>query len=309
MRRTIIAVFDDASTAHHVVSELVSAGIPRNDISLAVHDPDERGAKTLRGEHVDAGEGAAFGGVIGGLTGLLVGMGALAVPGVGPILAAGPLVSALAGAGIGMGAGAVTGGLVGALIDLGVPEEEAGAYAEAVRQGSTLISATVHDHELDRATQIIRQHNPINMEQRVTQWRAKGWETFDPNIDPYTAEELSDETEEARQPAAATASAGTSTGADYTPRAYSTGFDTYYDRFHQHYDENVADSGMSFEQCMPAYRQGYYMGVDPAYRSRDWSQVEPEAQQAWERSYPQSPWENFKDMVRHAWEQVKDAVD
>jgi hypothetical protein len=130
---------------------------------------------------------------------------------------------------------------------------------------------------------------------------------FDPNIDPYTAEDLSAEKEQYRQPAAA--AAGASTGADYTPRAYSTGFDTYYDRFHQHYQDNFASTGITFEQCMPAYRQGYYMGVDPAFRSRDWSEVEPEARQAWERSYPQSPWENFKDMVRHAWEQVKDAVD
>ncbi len=312
MRRTIIAVYDDASTAHRVVEELVRSGIPRADIGLAMHDPGERGAKHLRGEagdgDVSAGEGAAFGAVVGGLTGLLVGMGALLIPGIGPVLAAGPLVSALAGAGIGMGAGAITGGIVAGLVDLGVPQEEAGMYVEAVRRGSTLVTATVHDHEMDRASEIVRRHNPVNMDQRVTQWRAKGWETFDPNIDPYTAEDLTSEREQYRQHAAS-AAAGAGTSGAYAPPAYSTGFDMYYDRFHQHYQDNMASSGLSYEQCMPAYRQGYYMAVDPAYRSRDWSEVEPEARQAWERSYPHSPWDSFKGMVRHAWEEVKDAVD
>jgi len=305
MRKTIIAVFDDAATAHRVVSELVSAGIDRSNIGLALHDPDQTGAKSIHAQtssdHVDAGEGAAFGAVIGGLTGLLVGMGSLLIPGIGPAIAAGPLISALAGATVGVGAGAVTGGLVGALIDLGVPEEEASAYAEAVRRGSALVSVTVHEGEMERATQIVRMHNPVNMEQRTTQWRMKGWERFNENVDPYTAEEISDE----RQMYTGDSSAA---GADYSPRAYSTGFDSYYDQFHQHYQQNMGLSNYSFEQCMPAYRQGYYMGIDPAYRDRDWNEIEPDARQAWERSYPHTPWESFKHTVRYAWEQVKDAV-
>lgn len=309
MRKTIIAVFDDASTAHHLVNELVNAGIPRSDIGLAIHDPDSLGQKALQGDRspagegdVGAGEGAAFGALVGGLTGLLISAGALMIPGVGPIIAAGPLASALLGTGIGAGAGALTGGLVAGLVDLGVPHEEAGMYAEAVRRGSTLVTVTVHEHEADRVLQMVRQHNPINMDERVTQWRAHGWADFDENVDPYTAEDLSKE----RQSYRSTSGAGASI--DYTPRTYSTGFDMYYDRFHDHYNQTMAGSNYTYEQCMPAYRQGYYMGMDPAYRTRTWDQVEPDARAAWQRSYPDTPWEDFKAMVRHAWEQVKDAV-
>src|SRR5688572_4617470 len=101
MRRTIIAVYDDASTGHQVVNELVSEGIERSNIGFAMRDHAEQLT-----DDVSAAEGAAFGGVMGGLTGLLVGLGSLMIPGIGPVIAAGPLTAALAGTAVGFGAGA-----------------------------------------------------------------------------------------------------------------------------------------------------------------------------------------------------------
>jgi len=309
MRRTIIAVYDDASTGQHVVNELVNAGIDRSNIGFAMQDREGKGARYLKGDDdVSASEGAGFGAIVGGLTGLLVGLGSLMIPGVGPILAAGPLISALAGTAIGIGAGAVTGGIVGGLVDLGVPQEEAGAYAEAVRRGSTLVTATVHQDHLDTATRIMQNHNPVDIDTRVTQWRAKGWENFDPSIDPYTAEDIAtgqDTGTRANPPTPTDMPASMQAG---SPRAYSSGYDQWHDDFHSHYEQHYGSAGRDYLQVMPAYRQGYYMGTDPQYRGATWDQIEPQARSYYEKGSYDTPWDDIKDAVRYAWEKVKDAV-
>jgi len=303
MRRTIIAVYDDQTSANHVVNHLVEAGIDRSNIGFAMNDPDSRGAKTLRGEEdVDAGEGASFGAMVGGLTGLLVGLGSLLIPGVGPVIAAGPLIAGLGGAIIGAGTGALTGGIVAALVDLGVPEEEASYYAEAVRRGSTLVTATVHEDMLSQATEIMRRHNPIDLDTRVTQWRAKGWESFDPKVDPYTAEEL------ATERTSYSSSNTTGSMSDSATRHYSSGYDQWHDNFYGHWNSMYSTSGRPYLYYMPAYRQGYALASDPRYKGRSWDEIETDARSYWEQSNRDTLWDDIKDAVRHAWEQVKDAV-
>src|SRR6185503_10222365 len=145
--KTIVALYDDFATAQRATQELVAKGIDRGNISLVANDvageysqsvnDSDAAPVTLTADATAVGAGT--GAVIGGIGGLLVGLGALAIPGIGPIIAAGPLVSALVGAGV----GAVTGGLVGALTSLGVPEAEAGYYAEGVRRGGALVTAQI----------------------------------------------------------------------------------------------------------------------------------------------------------------------
>jgi hypothetical protein len=104
------------------------------------------------------------------LGGLLVGLGALAIPGIGPVVAAGPLaaaLSALAGAGAGAVAGGVTGGLLGALMDLGVPRETAEYYAEGVRRGGNLVTINTADHMTNRAVEILNRHHPIDINEQA----------------------------------------------------------------------------------------------------------------------------------------------
>jgi len=107
---------------------------------------------------------ALTGGVVGGAAGLAASLMALSIPGIGPIVAAGPLVAMLSGA----GAGAMAGGLIGALTDAGVPEENANYYAETVRRGGALVTVKVDESRADRAAEIMRVNGAIDLDERVS---------------------------------------------------------------------------------------------------------------------------------------------
>jgi stress response protein YsnF len=194
MAKTIVGLFENFTDAQSVVRELVDQGFPREDISIAANNAaGEYSEYTATGQGaVDtdqmsgAAAGAGTGAVVGGLGGLLVGLGALAIPGIGPVVAAGPLLTTLAGAGI----GAAAGGLIGALVDVGVPEEEAGYYAEGVRRGGTLVTVRADDHGVDRAVAVMERHNAVDVDQRAAYWRQGGWTGYTPEARPYTAEEI-----------------------------------------------------------------------------------------------------------------------
>jgi hypothetical protein len=186
MTRTVVALYDDMQTAQRTVEELVNSGFRRDDISLVVTDR-EGGYRTAASTGVEeaaggAAAGAGVGGILGGIAGLLVGLGALAIPGLGPLIAAGPLATALAGAGI----GAAAGGLVGALVDAGIPEDQAGYYAEGIRRGGILVTARVDDAMHDQAAGIMNRYQPVNINDRAAEWRNVGWTGYDPGAGPYT---------------------------------------------------------------------------------------------------------------------------
>ncbi|HET8671302.1 MAG TPA: hypothetical protein VFM05_11940, partial [Candidatus Saccharimonadales bacterium] len=107
----------------------------------------------------DEEEGAITGGVIGGLAGILVGLGVMAIPGIGPIIALGPLATILLGA----GTGTLAGSLVGAIVEWDVPEEEAEYYAERVQQGNTLVFVKTSDDQVDQVTSILNRHHPVDV--------------------------------------------------------------------------------------------------------------------------------------------------
>jgi uncharacterized membrane protein len=188
MKTTVSALYDNATDAHATVRDLVDDGVRRDNISLVASD--------AAGEYVDYhGEdlpaddtigGAAAGAMLGGIGGLLVGLAALAIPGIGPIVAAGPIAAALTGAGI----GALTGGLLGALIDLGVDEDSAEYYAEGVRRGGTLVTAHVDEGIAERVADIMERHDPVDLERRVSYWREQGWTGYDPDADPYNVRDV-----------------------------------------------------------------------------------------------------------------------
>jgi hypothetical protein len=195
MTSTILATFDRVDDAHRAIQDLTDSGFKRGDIGLALHDKDNVHDKIATDDDVSGGEGASFGATMGGVLGAVVGLGAIAIPGIGPIIAAGPLAAALgalAGAAVGATAGAVTGGVTASLLDMGVSEEDAHYYAESVRRGAALVSVTVHEVDRERAAHILERHNPIDIDSRVAQWKARGWEGFDPMADPYVAEPLAD---------------------------------------------------------------------------------------------------------------------
>lgn len=185
MAKTIVGMFDSLADAHSAVRELVNAGVSRDDVSLIAGDT--RGeytttTGTLSDEMSGAASGASTGAILGGLGGLLVGLGVLAIPGVGPLIAAGPLATTLLGAGV----GAAAGGLLGALVDVGVPEEEANYYAEGVRRGGVLVSVRAEDEMVvDRAVNILERNNAVDVQRRASEWQQTGWTRFDPTAEPY----------------------------------------------------------------------------------------------------------------------------
>jgi hypothetical protein len=156
MKRAVVGIVESHAHAETVIESLRNHGFGVNDISVLF--PDKRGSHHFVHEpHTKAPEGAiagvGTGGVIGGTVGLLAGLGALAIPGVGPLLAAGPIMAALSGA----AAGATVGGLAGALVGLGMPELEAKVYDGKVRGGNILLAVHVEDGEARRTAETILQ--------------------------------------------------------------------------------------------------------------------------------------------------------
>jgi hypothetical protein len=199
---TILRLYDDYATAARAFNDLERAGIPKSDVSIVANNGEgwyEHGLEPGRidrdGDGVDdrregADAGAAIGGTIGGIAGLLAGLGLMAIPGLGPVVAAGWLVSTAA---LGV-AGGVTGGIIGALTQSGVDEDDAHAYAEGVRRGGTLVTARVP--EADRArVEAILDRGAINIRERASMWEKSGWSRFDPSASPYTADEIRRERE------------------------------------------------------------------------------------------------------------------
>jgi hypothetical protein len=152
MKKAVIGIVDTRAEAETVLSNLKNAGIRTDDISVLF--PDKSGTKDFAHEHSTkapegAVAGAGTGGVVGGTLGLLAGMGALAIPGFGPLIAAGPLMAALSGA----AAGATLGGIAGALVGLGIPEIEAKHYEGKIKGGNILVAVHTETSEAQKTAE------------------------------------------------------------------------------------------------------------------------------------------------------------
>src|SRR4051812_42614936 len=136
---TVVGLFHNQADAERAIHNLKERGFSENQIGVAIKDRQQQ-KDLIEGTGTQAAEGAATGalggGVLGGVIGLLAGVGALAIPGIGPIIAGGTLASTLAGAGI----GAAAGGLIGALAGMGVPEEDARHFDRGFQAGGTLVT-------------------------------------------------------------------------------------------------------------------------------------------------------------------------
>ncbi len=325
MAKTVVALYDDANAAHRAVSELVENGFPREDISVVVPDAQQEYARQLENADMSntaqgAGIGAGLGAALGGFGGLLVGLGALTVPGIGPVLAAGPLaaaISGLAGAGVGAVAGGITGGLLGALIDMGIPEERANYYAEGVRRGGTLLIVRTDDERTRDAVDIVNRYRPIDLNERSSQWRESGWSRFDPASSPY---DMSGDQgyrgggydKNYGSGSSRDRSQGSTGPIEYSGMSTATDYDTRYKRydsdFRSHFAASPYASTYTYDDFQPAYHYGYDLARDNRYHGRAWDEIEADVRHDWEDRHP-GTWERFKDSIRHAWEELKDAVD
>jgi len=155
-KTAVFGIYGTSAQAERAVDELVQAGFPSADISVLLQD--YRGTRDFAHQkETKAPEGAttgvAAGGIVGGTLGILAGIGAIAIPGLGPFIAAGPIMAGLAG----LGAGGAVGGIIGALVGMGIPEYEAKRYEGRVKNGGVLLS--VHcdtSKEIDRAKETLK---------------------------------------------------------------------------------------------------------------------------------------------------------
>jgi len=199
MTKTVSALFDTYTEASAAVSALEAAGVPHSDISIVANNSDNwhRGDQTTdaRASNAadDAGKGAGLGAAVGGVSGLRTGLGIMAIPGVGPVVAAGWLVATAVGAAAGAAVGGAAGGLVGSMTTAGVPERDAHVYAVGVRRGGTLVTARVDDARATEAQAVLQRHKHVDIAARGQAYRSSGWSTFDEKAPPYTADEVARE--------------------------------------------------------------------------------------------------------------------
>jgi uncharacterized membrane protein len=185
---TLIGLFTNYQDAEKALESLKEAGFKDEAITLLTrnstykNDPEETESKENLSRM--ASKNAASGGVIGGLSGLIVGLGAIFVPGLGPVLASGALATAIATTAAGAGIGAAAGGIVGALIGQGVSEEEAEVYAEGVKRGGLLIMVRVEDGRTEVANTLLKNANAVDLEKVADELRSSGWSRFEDTVEP-----------------------------------------------------------------------------------------------------------------------------
>jgi len=183
---TVVGVYDTMNEAEDAVRALQDQGFSRDEISLVAkrsHSKDKTADVAA-----DAGLGAA----LGGIGGLLAGLAGASLPGIGAIVAGGPVIALLGG----MGIGAAAGGIIGVLVEAGVPREQADTYAESVRRGHVLVTLKAGGEDrAERACEIMDSHGAVDVERRASSWRQRGWTGYNPGAEPLSADELRRERE------------------------------------------------------------------------------------------------------------------
>jgi hypothetical protein len=203
MTVTISHLYDSYTEALAAANSLKAAGVKESDISLIANNadnwysPDRKAGAFPDRDHDGkddrseaAGTGAGVGAAVGGAAGLLTGLGLMAIPGVGPVVAAGWLVSTLAGA----AAGGATGGVIGALTQAGVDATDADVYAEGLRRGGAVVSARVADADASHLRALM-DRSAVKLTDRSEAYRKSGWKSFDPKGPPFDVEQVRKERE------------------------------------------------------------------------------------------------------------------
>jgi hypothetical protein len=184
MTQSMTRLYDSYDTALRAALALKEAGFTEREISMVAgpfHEPE------INEVAEDAETGAAIGGVIGAAAGLMAGLGVLAIPGIGPVVAAGWLASTLAVGAAGAVAGGATGGIVGVLASTGTPEEDANVYAESIRRGDSLVTVRAPDDRAAEAAGILSRYPSLDPAARAKEYHGAGWRRFDAAGQPYVS--------------------------------------------------------------------------------------------------------------------------
>jgi uncharacterized membrane protein len=180
--RTIVGVFGSLAQAERTAQSLENLGIPNSSISIIAGNDANRHREYLekaKRASTSAASAATTGARVGGGIGLLAGLMALVIPGVGAILAGGAFATLLTGLGI----GAAGGGLIAAFAEMGISHEEAPIYEEAVRRGAVMLTATVDDPLENDAMATMQRHGARDLREEIDTWKSAGWRG--PHTDPH----------------------------------------------------------------------------------------------------------------------------
>jgi hypothetical protein len=284
MSKTVVALFRNAEDAQRALSELAKQGFRPGDVSLIAHDGSGKYSKLLEKEsreRYEVGSAAGTGAAIGSAAGLMLGLAALAIPGVGPIVATGPLAAALAGAGI----GAAAGGLLGSLVELGVPHSEAGYFAEGLRRGGTLLVVRCNDDEVDRVERILNRNGAQDIDEHAEEWRKSGWTGFDPNSEGSPT------------------ALKTRTVRVYDPDRSDVP-DPSDEEYRRHFEATFKAERNRYNDYSAAYRFGATVGKNPRYQAFEWDEIESDLREVWEQNQP-GTWDKLNDAVRFGWDHVR----
>lgn len=302
---TLIGLFDTRGQAQRAAAALRQAGFSPNDISVVMshrEDAAEVAAGAGLGEVSAAGAGAVGGTVLGGAAGLALGFGLLTIPGLGPLLAAGPIVAAITGAGV----GAAAGGLLGALSDLGVSEQDAPHYQEGVERGGVLVTVKAPDGRESEAHAILEREGLRHLDEHRKLWKSNPGYRYHTGADTEVG--------------SGTAAGRTSSPA--TPR--NSTMATKKTTEHEGVDRATVDAkaggtaagGTAGALIGAAVGGPVGAGVGAvagaviggaagaAVDDRDYTAVEPEFRQEWERGpyKASSSWDDASTAYRHGWE-------
>jgi uncharacterized membrane protein len=177
----VVGLFDTRNGADRAVEALKDNGFDDSVISVVARESD-----SSEGDATAAGTGAATGAAAGGLLGLIAGIGAIAIPGIGPVVATGLIANALAttigATAVGAGIGAATGGMIGALVDMGLSREDAEVYAEGVKRGGVLVFVEANSTDEEQAHVILDGAGSVNAETQRKTWQHDGWTKFDETV-------------------------------------------------------------------------------------------------------------------------------
>ena len=270
----VVGVFEDYAHAQGAVQDLIAHDFSSEAISVVGRRGDEPESVPADVDSSGTAIGVGTGAVLGGA---LAAMG-LAVPGIGWLIAAGPLAAALAGASI----GAAAGGVIGALVDIGVPGVEAEAYAAAVRSGATLVTVTVDDSRADTAMEILGRHRAVDVEERPPESAPPAGVAT-----PSTTDEL--QRDRARLQAR-------------DVRRYPGQSDDA--EFRRHHALAFAGTGVPYEDYAAAYAFGRDLASNPHYARAEWDLMEPEARRQWQERCP-GTWDRCRDAIHYGWQRSR----
>lgn len=200
MSTTIATLFPRRTQAEAAVQQLLDDGHSRDNISMLshkdLHDGQAEGHVVKAADQtVTASEGAAAGAAGGIAGGVLAALGLAVLPGIGWVLAAGPIAAVLATGAAAGAAGAVGGAIVGAMTDNGIPQRDAEIYAEAIRRGGTLVIVNAATERETATRQTLLDHKPFDIENTVDRWKAGGWNSYDATAEPFGVEAARQERE------------------------------------------------------------------------------------------------------------------